>query len=65
MVRNRTHISLTSRKEKQIQPKNSHLPIENGMATQPFVECSEQLWKMALDQDVVLNMVMAVKISEM
>ena len=56
---------LTSRKEKQIHPKKSHLPILNGMATHPLSECSGQLLKMALDQDVVLNMVMAVKISEM
>jgi hypothetical protein len=54
----------TRRKEKQIHPKNNHLPMLNGMATQPFVECSGQLLKMALDQDVVDNMVTAVKMSE-
>ena len=55
---------LTRRKEKQIQPKKSHLPMLNGIATQPLSECSGQLLKMAFDQDVVDNMVMAVKISE-
>ena len=47
-----------------MHPKNSHLPTLNGMATQPLCEFSGQLLKMALDHDVVDNMVMAVKISE-
>lgn len=55
----------TRRKEKQIHPTNSHLPMAKGIATQPFVECSGQLLKMALDQDVVDIMVIAVKISDM
>lgn len=38
--------------------------MANGMVTQPLVECSGQLLKMAFDHDDVDNMVIAVKISE-
>ncbi len=44
-----------------IHPTKSHLPVLNGMLTQPNLA---QLLKISFDQEVVVNMVMAVKISE-
>lgn len=48
-----------------IHPKKSHLPMLNGIATQPSCESGGQLLKMAFDQEVVVNIVVAVKISDM
>lgn len=52
---------VTSKNEKMMQPTNSHLPVLYGMLTQP--NCW-QLLKISLDQEVVVNMVIAVKISD-
>jgi len=46
-----------------MQPTKSHLPVLNGMNTQPLM-----VWhclKISFDQFFVVNMVMAEKISEM
>ena len=56
---------LTKRKENMIHPRKSHRPTLNGIATQPLCEFGGQLLKMAFDHDVVVNIVTAVKISEM
>ena len=55
----------TRRNEKMIHPKNNHRPTSKGMATQPLCAFGRQLLKMAFDHDFVVNIVMAVKISEM
>ena len=56
---------LTKRKENMIQPRKSHRPMLNGIATQPLCALGGQLLKIAFDQDFVVSMVVAVKISEM
>lgn len=48
-----------------IHPKNNHFPTLNGIATQPLCRSGEQLLKIAFDHDLVVNMVTAVKISDM
>jgi hypothetical protein len=52
---------LTRRKENMMHPTKSHFPTLKGMLTQPI---EAQLLKISFDHDVVVNMVMAVKISE-
>lgn len=47
-----------------IQPTNNHLPTLNGIKTHPLSSVAGQLLKIWLDHDEVVNMVMAVKISE-
>ena len=59
-----TNTTLTRRNEKMMHPKNSHFPIENGTGTQPLCASLGQLLKMALDQESLDNMVIAVKISD-
>ena len=44
-----------------MHPTKSHLPVLKGMLTQPNFW---QLLKISFDQEVVVNMVMAEKISE-
>ena len=52
----------TNRKEKMIQPKKIHFPISNWMKTQPSMFAHSL--KISFDQFLVVNMVMAEKISE-
>ena len=47
-----------------MQPTNNHLPTLNGIKTHPLSSVGGQLLKIWLDHDEVVNMVMAVKISE-
>ena len=55
---------LTRRKEKMIQLMNSHLPTSKGMKKQVLVFAPHS-WKIWFDQVLLVNMVMAEKISEM
>jgi hypothetical protein len=52
----------TNKKEKMIQPKKIHFPISNWMKTQPSMVAHSL--KISFDQFLVVNMVMAEKISE-
>ena len=52
----------TSRNEKMIHPTNTHLPTLKGMLTQPFKW--SQVLKISFDQDEVVGIVIAEKISE-
>ena len=51
-----------NKKEKMIQPTNSHLPTENGMKKHP--SWVWHLLKISLDHVLVVNIVVAEKISE-
>jgi len=58
---------LTSKNEKIMQPTKSQRPVSKGMAIQPSTLpfCFWQSSKIWLDHDSVVNMVTAVKISDM
>lgn len=62
-TRERKKGTRTRRKEKIIHPTKSHFPTVKGMKTQPLSSLSVQDSKIEFDQVVVVNMVMAVKIS--
>lgn len=51
------------RKEKMMQPTNNHFPVLKGIAMQ--LSILAQFLKISFDQFLVVNMVMAEKISEM